>query len=242
MIRHGSSFLFSLMFHVTLVLVLFFTWKNIPSISKIDCEDKVCVQLCNVTVEKPVLKSATKPKPKLKPIPKKVQKPKTKPKPVVKKIEIVKEVPVIMPELIKEELVVEEVKKKEEKVEKTPVESTLIVQKEVLKEDSIIEDSEAKQVRLEEEYMQAHIAKIIQLLRDNLYYPRRARKSGTVGEIMVKFTLSTDAVAHSIKVVSSKSEILSRAAMKTIENLSGKFPKPSKELILHVPINYSLKM
>ncbi len=89
--------------------------------------------------------------------------------------------------------------------------------------------------------MQEHIAKIIQLLQENLYYPRRARKNGTIGQVTVRFKLSTNAVAHSIEVLSSKSEILSRAAIKTIENLSGEFPKPEEELILHVPINYSLK-
>ncbi|EDZ61547.1 siderophore-mediated iron transport protein TonB [Sulfurimonas gotlandica GD1] len=215
--------------------------------SKVDCENKICVQLCDVIVEKPAVKPAPKPapKPKLKPIPKELTKPKFKPKPIVKKIEIVKEVPVVMPELIKEESVVEVVK--EEIAEEKPVEATQIVQEQIIEEqivqeESIVEGLEAKQVRLEQEYMQEHIAKIIQLLQDNLYYPRRARKRGTVGEVMVKFTLSTDAVAHSIKVVSSNSEILSRAAIKTIEELSGKFPKPSEVLILHVPINYSLKM
>lgn len=97
-------------------------------------------------------------------------------------------------------------------------------------------------MRLEQEYMQEHLAKIRQLLQDNLYYPRRARKSGTVGEVIVRFVLSTNSTVHSIEIVSSKSEILSRAAIKTIEDLSGDFPKPPQEITLNVPINYSLDL
>jgi len=233
MIRHGSSFFFSLLFHGILLIALFFTWKTIPSLNKIDCEEKICIQLCDVIAKKPLEKPTPKPKSKPKVKPKPIS------KPVVKKIEIVKEIPEVVPE-VEEELVLEEIK--EELVEEKPVEITEIVQEEVSEEDILVEDTDAKQARLAEEYMQEHIAKIVQLLQDNLYYPRRARKRGTIGQVTVKFTLSTEAVAHSIEVVSSKSEILSRAAIKTIEDLAGEFPRPNEELILHVPINYSLKM
>ncbi|WP_294967138.1 energy transducer TonB [Sulfurimonas sp.] len=220
MIRHGSSFFFSLIFHGILVLILFLTWKNIPSLNKVNCDDKVRMQLCNIIVEKPVIKPTQEPKPakKTKPIPKKIKNQKVNK--IIKKIQTVKEIPIVMPEIIKEELVVEEV----------------IENKSVQIANTMFQDTEAKQVRLEKE----HIDKIIQLLQDNLYYPRRARKRGTTGEVMVMFTLSRDAKPHSIKVLSSNSEILSNAAVKTIQDLSGKYPKPKEELILHIPINYSL--
>ena len=85
------------------------------------------------------------------------------------------------------------------------------------------------------------IAKIVKLLQDNLYYPRSARKRGAVGEVVVKFKLLKDATVEYVEIVSSKSAILSRAAKKTIMNLSGEFPKPKEELIIKIPINYSLK-
>jgi protein TonB len=224
MIRHGSSFLFSLIFHGILVLILFFTWRNIPSLNKVNCDDKVYMQLCNIIVEKPVIKPTQKPKPakKTKPIPKKIKNQKVNK--IIKKIQTVKEIPIVMPKIIKEELVIEEItENKSVQIAKT-----------------MFQDTEAKQVRLEKEYMQEHIAKIIQLLQDNLYYPRRARKRGITGEVMVMFTLSRDAKPHSIKVLSSNSEILSNAAVKTIQDLSGKYPKPKEELVLHIPINYFL--
>ena len=88
--------------------------------------------------------------------------------------------------------------------------------------------------------MQNNIAQIVDLLQDNLYYPRRARKKGIIGEVMVKFTLGIDAKVSDIQVLKSNREILSRAAIKTIEDLSGNFPKPDEELSISVPISYKL--
>ena len=240
MIRHSSSFVLSLIFHAILLIVIIYTYSNVNLFEKKEEEKKVCVKLCCV-VEKPVVKKPKiippKPKPKLKPIVKKKPKPKLKPKP--KKVEIVKKVPVVVP--IVEEEIVEVVQKKVEKIEEPEpiVEEIVEVQPQVVEVE--VEDTYAKELRLEKEYLDEHIKQIITLLKDNLYYPRSARKRGVTGEVMVKFNLSTDASAHSIEIITSPSDILSRAAKKTIEDLSGEFPKPTEELILHVPISYSLK-
>ena len=77
-------------------------------------------------------------------------------------------------------------------------------------------------------------------MQDNLYYPRRARKKGITGEVMVKFTLGVDAIVSNVEVLKSEKEILSRAAIKTIQDLSGEFPKPDEALSISVPISYKL--
>ena len=198
----------------------FFIYQNIPSIKKIDCNDKICVKLCDVITKKQVVKPTSKPKPKVT----KAIKPKPKPK-----LETTFRQKVIKKEVIKEPEFVEEKEETSEVME-------VVIAKNVVKEDTM-----TKQKRIEKEYMQEHIAKIVQLLQENLYYPRRARKRGIVGEVVIRFTLATNATVHSIKVILSNSDILSRAAIKTIENLSGEFPKPPEELTLHIPINYELK-
>jgi len=93
----------------------------------------------------------------------------------------------------------------------------------------------------QEEYVEENLAKIIELLQENLYYPRRARKRGVQGEVVVSFKLSTSAEVSDVKIVSSQSDILSRGAIRTIENLSFKFPKPKENLDLSVPIYYKLQ-
>jgi len=221
--------------------MIFLGYKNMPSFKKE--EKKVCVKLSCVVEKKPVIqkkqviqkkhiskkkavvKSKPKPKPKLKP--KHILKKKPKPKPKQKKVEVIK----------KEEIV----KVKPETIAKKEV----ITEKEIVPEEEIEEIKTFTQTTTKEqllqEYYQDNIAKIAQLLQDNLYYPRSARKRGIVGEVMVKFRLSTDAEVYDIEVISSKNKILSRSAIKTIKNLSGKFPKPKEELILKVPIDYRLK-
>lgn len=93
----------------------------------------------------------------------------------------------------------------------------------------------------EDDYLSQHISQIVAMLKENLYYPRSARKKGIEGVVKVKFTLSTDAKISNIQIIQSKYEILSRAAIETIESLGGKMPKPKEELTLTIPINYDLK-
>jgi len=94
---------------------------------------------------------------------------------------------------------------------------------------------------LAQEYIEDNIVRIVKLLQDNLYYPRRARKRGVTGEVMVKFTIGADSKVRDVEVLKANKEILSRAAVKTIQDLSGEFPKPKEELTISVPIVYLLK-
>ena len=230
MIRHTPSFLISIIIHSLLLVAFFYTYKYVSSFNSEKKDEKLCLKLTCIVEkhkehvkEKPVVKKVI-PK-KVKP---KVEKP--KPKKIVKKIvqkplsvPVVKEIVEPIPEPEPEVVYIEE-DIEEDIVEVIPVEP--------VEEQAIAQD---------ELYMDEHIKKIARLLSENLYYPRSARKRGVVGEVMVKFCLATDATVSSIEVISSKSEILSRAARKTIEDLSGEFPKPPEELILHVPIKYELK-
>jgi len=96
-------------------------------------------------------------------------------------------------------------------------------------------------VSIAQAYIKRNFTTIAQLLHDNLYYPRRARKRGIEGKVVVKFLLTKDAEVMKSTVLSSSNEILSRAALKTLKELSGKFPKPTEALTIRVPIEYSLK-
>jgi len=245
MIRHGSSIFLSLVFHTLIAVLVILTYKNVVSTKEEILEEKVCIELCNVVAQKPIIHPKSKPavEPKIEPKPI-IKKP--KPKPTIKKVikkEIIKEVPVVMPEIkpiVEQEIVKEKVEEKEIVEETFDQTSKQIIEEksEARQEKQLIE---SKELRQEREYMQEHLAKIVQLLRDNLYYPRRARQMQEEGEVIVKFVISKDGSVHSIEVISSKSKILSRSAIKTIEDLSGRFPKPKKDLTLHVPIGYTLR-
>jgi len=251
MIRHSKSLFASLTLHTALVILIFLVWQNWPAKKKEE-EKKICLKMCHLqepkvipkkiepivetpkVVPPPPPKKIKKPKPKPKKKPKKkIVKKKIKPKPKPKKkvIPLVKKVPKkpVEPKVI------------EQKVEPTPlpiVEEEIVVQK-VFKQ-APKETQSQKSKRLEKDYLNKNLKKIVRLLRDNLYYPRSARKRGITGEVMVKFKLLTNGTIEYVKVTSSKSKILTRAATKTINDLSGNFPKPKEALTLHVPINYAL--
>jgi len=261
MIRHSSSFFISLILHLLLALIIFYGYKQVTKVKQTSYEEKVKIYLCSL----PEAKAIPKPLPKIKkvvkkePIVKKVIPKKTiKPKPIkkVKKIKkkviVKKTVPVKkapkIPEPQKIEPIPEVVEPVQiEEVIQEPIQEEVQqiipeVQTEVSPpaQEELQETTENKVLRLEQEYINEHIQKISKLLSENLYYPRSARKRNIQGKVMVKFKLSTSSKSYDIQVISSKSEILSRAAIKTIEDLSGKFPSPPEELVLHVPINYGL--
>jgi len=98
-------------------------------------------------------------------------------------------------------------------VEKKPVKPK-VIQKKVIKKSQQAESSK--------NYLQVNTKEISKLLRDNLYYPRSAKKRNITGQVLVKFKLGLDSRVYDIKVLESSNEILSRSAMKTIMDLSSK--------------------
>lgn len=234
MIRHSNSLLISLFIHAILLLTLFFAWKSYFEVKKEE-QEKICLKLCSVEPSKEVLEpketktNETAPQNKQKE-PKRVKKALKEKKAAEKKIEVAdeeKEIKAAIVEIIKGELIVEIVPKKLSKIEKPAV-----VQK--------VDDSKLMQEVPKDDYIEINMQKISELLKENLYYPISARKRNITGSVKVSFTLGIDAKVYNIKIVESENDILSRAAIKTIEDLSTKFPKPTKELILSVPINYNL--
>ena len=242
MIRHSNSLLISIFIHITLFIVLVFVYENFFNKPKKEEEVKLCMKLCHVAKKKPepIVKKKVIEKPKPKPLPKKVEKPKPKkkPKPKIEKKVVKKKI------VAKKKVLVVKEKIPPKEIEIVENIAPVIIEKVVFEEPTpvvIQETSQERAKRVENDYLDEHIKKIITLLRDNLYYPRSARKRGITGEVIVKFELLQNGEVKYVEVTSSKSEILTRAAIKTINDLSGDFPKPQEDLTLHVPISYSLK-
>jgi protein TonB len=238
-----------------LVGLLFLAYKTFYS-SKTEEKEK-CISLklhCLVThtpLKKRVLKEQEPPKKVLKkitPPPTLVKKeiPKTKAKKREDKRKKIPLVEKVIPPKVKEQIApLEKVDIKIEKPEEKKKIEEKIVEDErksvVCKKVKREEKAKKKPLSNEKVYMNENLKKIVALLQENLYYPRRARKRGVQGSVKVRFTLLVDGTIASVKVISSKSDILSRGALRTIENLSGEFPKPKESLTLTLPISYSLR-
>ncbi|WP_049765261.1 energy transducer TonB [Sulfurimonas autotrophica] len=182
----------------------------------------------------------------------KVQKSKPLHKKIVKKPVIHKKAPAKKPKRVKKKVPLKkEIKKEEPKVIEKPIEPIKSVEPaeqppqiekktEVVANKIVANEIPQKKMSDEEQYLENNLAKISQLIKENLYYPRMARKRGIQGSVTVRFMLLKDATVTQITTISSNSGILTRAAIKTIAELSGKFPKPKTDLMLTVPIQYSL--
>ena len=244
MINHSKSLFFSLFIHTLLFGGLFLLYAEYLPKKIAFKEKRICINLQSIkkestnAVHKKVYQPVQKKKKRVykKKNPKKLHK--KAPKIVKKKQEIKKKKIVHVAEIKKKpepKPVTQELQKEEEPfIAQT---QPLVVPVSNKEPDT----QECKSVDKEKVYIQNNLNEIVLLIKENLYYPRRARKRGIQGTIVVKFFLHKDGTVSHTQVISSKSDILSRAAMKTINNLSGKFPKPSEELTLSVPINYELE-
>jgi protein TonB len=89
-------------------------------------------------------------------------------------------------------------------------------------------------------YKKNNLLAIQKMIAQNLYYPRKARRKRVTGDVLVDFTILKDGTIKDIKVIHSNAQILSRSAIKTLERISKKIPKPSQSLRIELPINYRL--
>lgn len=242
--NHSKSLFLSLSIHALLLLSLFGIYKySFSAVKPAQKEKRVCVNLACIKQKAAITKKVQESKPVHKKT--KEKKPKVIKKPVKK---IKKKVPLH-----------KKIKKEEPKVVEKPVEPIKVVkpaasvEQQPQKEKSQTEEKNRvagnkitpneipqKKRSDEEEYLENNLAKIAKLIKENLYYPRVARRRGIQGSVTVRFKLLKDATVTQITTISSSSGILTRAAIKTIAELSGKFPKPKKDLMLTVPIQYSL--
>lgn len=92
----------------------------------------------------------------------------------------------------------------------------------------------------EARYMQDNIALINALIKQNLNYPRLAKKRGLQGKAIISFRINTQGEVSDIKATGEAAAILKKSARKTIEKASADFPHPEMTLALQIPIVYKL--
>ncbi|QOP45248.1 TonB family protein [Sulfurimonas paralvinellae] len=243
--KHTKSLLFSLVIHSLLLAAFIYTYKTVSESlfsKKSSPQKRICISLGTLTSQPKIKKETAVVSQKKPAIKKSVHKKPPPKKKSVKKEKVVPKKKTKVPETKPVKEAPQNKVQKEKETVKEPEEKTVLpvptkgVQKE---EDCPL--ACCSHPSKEQVYTEKNLAIIAKLLQKNLSYPRRARKRGIEGEVIVKFTLKTNAEVTDIEIVSSKSDVLSRGAVKTLENLSGKFPKPDEALTLTVPIDYKLQ-
>ncbi len=93
-----------------------------------------------------------------------------------------------------------------------------------------------------EEFLTENLDIIRQIIRAHLRYPPIARKMGWEGTVVVKFLLNQRGEISGLEIQKSSGyDILDRSALKVIEEVSEKFPRPEAEVVVVVPIKYHLE-
>lgn len=117
---------------------------------------------------------------------------------------------------------------------------TMVAQVNALQSATAVQSDNDLKIACEKQYMQDNIALINALIKQNLFYPRLAKKRGMQGKAMVSFVLNAHGEITQIKALGEIASILSRAAIKTVQKAAASFPHPKASLSLQIPIVYKL--
>ncbi|WP_419764883.1 MAG: energy transducer TonB [Arcobacter sp.] len=155
----------------------------------------------------------------------------------------------VIPKPIKKKKKIKPLKKR---LEKKVTEEKVIEKKEVekkpkeeKKEKELKEDNKEQEVikksskNYKEEFLDAHLQKIVQLIQKNVIYPKRAKRLNIQGKVFILFKISINGEITELKGVSGH-RLLIKSALKAIEKASKTFPKVKKEITIKVPIEYKL--
>lgn len=85
------------------------------------------------------------------------------------------------------------------------------------------------------------LAFIIQTIEKNKHYPRRARQMGLSGKVILKITIQQGIILHIDFQQKNQTEMLNQAAMLAAEKLKGKTLPFQGDLVVNVPVEFSLK-
>ncbi len=233
MYRFSSSFFLSFTIHALLALLAVGFYQEVR-LHTPAAEKSVCVSLTHCVESSPITPKQVSIKPPP-PLPKKIEVVQPlPPKPIVK-VEpkpVIKAPPVIEPVLVEEVVIADPDTDMVAEVPKNTI---------AVSSQPEIESDSAPTPTVEDSYLEEHLAEIARLLQEHLYYPRSARKRGITGEVIVAFELLKNGEARAIEVRSGSRDLLNRAAITTIERLSGEFPRPQEVISLQVPIRYQLQ-
>ena len=112
-------------------------------------------------------------------------------------------------------------------------------EKEIKKDDKEQEAIKKSSKSYEEEFLDEHLQKIVQLIQKNVVYPKRAKELNIQGKVFILFKISTKGEIEELKGISGH-RLLMKSAIKAIEKASKEFPQVKKEITIKVPIQYTL--
>ena len=142
---------------------------------------------------------------------------------------------------------------KPQKVEKKPIEPKVV--EKVVQEDlqQTHTNTETKATKPQKEplpqqkydykktYLTNNLQKIRTLIKENLYYPRKARRRKIEGNVKLSFELSKEGKIKDIEILSPSPQILKNASKKTLKSIEKEIEPPNEDLKITLSILYKLE-
>ena len=208
--------------------------KDIVKITKIRLSD-IVLEKKEAKVKKEILKKRVEPKEQVKKKIDPIQKPNPtqdpqKPK-IVKKIKK------------RSKKAVKRYKKRASKHKKHIIKKAPIPQEEVWQKQEIIQNKSANK-EISKKEQQKYITLVRELIKQNLFYPRLAKRMHIEGVVHISFVVKKSGEVTDIAVLSASNSLLKKGAIKTINSIS---PPPfpfglgRDRLELSIPIEFRLK-
>ncbi len=235
--RYFKSFALTSFIYLFLFVSLLFGFDSIKKVVPQKDEKLISLNQLYLVPEEKQVKNSIK---------KDIQPPKKK---IEKKI-VKKEIPKkkIEKKIVKKTTPTKEITKKlvkkieKEEPRKELVKNEEITDKKIVKEEikNNKDTTEKKVVKnYTKDYMDKHLKQIVQLIQQNIKYPRRARVLSIEGKVVVEFRiLNTGEVINITPLEGHK--FLIKSSINAIKEASKGFPKVTKEIKIKVPIFYKL--
>lgn len=148
----------------------------------------------------------------------------------------------ISKKVIKKKIIKKKVLKKE--AVKKVVEKKIITKKTEKEEKKIVEKEQEfiqKSIKktYEQDFLNEHLKQIVVLIQKNIKYPKRAKRLNIQGKVLIRFKILTNGEIREIKSISGHT-LLIKSSLEAIEKASKSFPKVKKDIVIKVPIQYTL--
>lgn len=224
--RYSSSFFITFTIYLLLFIAIFFSYDNlIVPVSKVK-DKEISLNHISLVSEKKVVKNDIK-----KPVDNPIKKPIKKISKKIIKKPIKKPVKKLVKKVVKKKVIEKPINKVVKKELIKSIDNKTSKKKEDIKK--------VLKTTYEEDFLKENLNLIVKLIQKNVKYPKRARRLNIQGSVLLEFKISTNGDIENIKAINGN-KFLIKSSIKAIKKASKSFPKVKKEIVLKVPINYTL--
>lgn len=242
--RYLNSFLITLILYASAVFTFITVFADNKIIVKKEKPSQQIISLKHIEL----IPEQKKIKQIIEPVIKKeeVKKPEFKKEEIKEAIKTVKKV--VKKKIIKKKVVKKRKEIKEKEVKKKEIKAKKIAKQKEIKKESIPKSAALEPIKnkvvkektdVKKEYLSKNLSLIRKYIKQNVHYPKIAKRLNIQGVVKVKFTLHTNGVVDNIVILSGHNR-LKKSTINAVKDASSSFPRVKKDITIELPIEYKL--